>query len=116
MEEARQKLASQIELPAGYFFEWGGQFKLQQEANKKMIVIVPVILLMILSLLFLGFHSFKNSLLIILNIPLALVGGIGALRITQQNLSVPSSIGFIALSWDRVRKWYGFGHLSQSTG
>ena len=97
VEEARQKLESQIELPAGYFFEWGGQFKLQQEANKKLIVIVPVILLIILSLLFLNFHSFKNSLLILLNIPLALVGGIVALWITNQNLSVPSSIGFIAL-------------------
>ena len=97
VEEARQKLESQIELPAGYFFEWGGQFKLQQEANKKLIVIVPIILLIILSLLFLNFHSFKNSLLILLNIPLALVGGIVALWITNQNLSVPSSIGFIAL-------------------
>ena len=97
VEEARQKLESQIELPAGYFFEWGGQFKLQQEANKKLIVIVPIILLIILSLLFLNFHSFKNSLLILLNISLALVGGIVALWITNQNLSVPSSIGFIAL-------------------
>ena len=97
VKEAREKLESQIELPAGYFFEWGGQFKLQQEANKKLIVIVPIILLVILSLLFLNFHSFKNSLLILLNIPLALVGGIVALWITNQNLSVPSSIGFIAL-------------------
>ncbi len=97
VEEARQKLETQIELPVGYFFEWGGQFKLQQEANKKLIVIVPIILLIILSLLFLNFHSFKNSLLILLNIPLALVGGIVALWITNQNLSVPSSIGFIAL-------------------
>jgi len=97
VKEARQKLENQIDLPAGYFFEWGGQYKLQQEANKKLIVIVPIILLIILFFLFLNFHSIKNSLLILLNIPLALVGGIVALWITNQTLSVPSSIGFIAL-------------------
>jgi cobalt-zinc-cadmium resistance protein CzcA len=97
VEEARENLKNEIKLPAGYFTEWGGQYKLQQEANKKLIIIVPVILLIIISLLFLNFHSLKNSLLIILNIPLALVGGIVALWLTNQNLSVPSSIGFIAL-------------------
>lgn len=97
VEEAIQVLEERVILPAGYFTEWGGQYKLQQEANKKLAVIVPIILVIILSLLYLNFHSVKNSLLILLNIPLALVGGIVALWITNQNLSVPSSIGFIAL-------------------
>jgi heavy metal efflux system protein len=97
VEEARQVIERKIDLPSGYYSEWGGQYKLQQEANKKLIVIIPILLLIIFSLLFLNFHSFKNSLLILLNIPLALVGGIVALWITNQHLSVPSSIGFIAL-------------------
>nr|MBC8310707.1 efflux RND transporter permease subunit [Candidatus Neomarinimicrobiota bacterium] len=75
VDEARQIIKNKINLPPGYFTEWGGQYKLQQQANKKLIVIVPIILLIILSLLFLNFHSLRNSLLILLNIPLALVGG-----------------------------------------
>ena len=76
---------------------WGGQFKLQQEANKRLLIVIPITLLLVFLLLYLNFHSVKNSLLILLNIPLALVGGIVALWLTGQNLSVPASIGFIAL-------------------
>jgi heavy metal efflux system protein len=97
VEEAQKALDAEVTLPTGYFVTWGGQFRLQQEANKRLAVVVPVTLVLVFVLLFSNFNSLKNSLLIILNIPLALVGGIAALWITGQNLSVPSSVGFIAL-------------------
>ena len=86
-----------IKLPAGYLVIWGGQFRLQQEANKRLGVVVPVTLLVIFLLLYSSFNSLKNAMLILMNIPLALVGGVVALWVTGQNLSVPASVGFIAL-------------------
>jgi len=95
--EAQNIIDEKIDLPTGYLITWGGQFRLQQEANKRMVVVVPLTLLIIFILLFSSFNSIKNTLLIFLNIPLALVGGIVGLWITGQNLSVPASVGFIAL-------------------
>jgi cobalt-zinc-cadmium resistance protein CzcA len=95
--EASEKLASAVTLPPGYLLTWGGQFRLQQEANQRLAVVVPITLLIVFFLLLLSFGSIANSLLIITNIPLALVGGVVALWATGQNLSVPSSVGFIAL-------------------
>jgi len=95
--DAQAKIDEEVKLPSGYFTTWGGQFRLQQEANQRFAVVVPVTLVLILVLLFMSFRSFKNSILILLNIPLALVGGVVALWVTGQNLSVPSSVGFIAL-------------------
>jgi len=97
VEEARRKMEARVELPPGYIVKWSGQFELQQEANRRLLLIIPVTLVVIFLLLFSNFNSLKNSLLILLNIPLALVGGVVALRLTGQNLSVPASIGFIAL-------------------
>ena len=77
--------------------KWGGQFRLQQEANKRLAVVIPITLIVIFLLLFYNFNSLKNSLLILLNIPLALVGGVVGLWLTGQNLSAPASVGFIAL-------------------
>lgn len=95
--EGRQRIEKTITLPPGYMVVWGGQFELQQEANKRLALVVPVTLLIVFILLFANFNSLKNSILIILNIPLALIGGVVGLWITGQNLSVPSSVGFIAL-------------------
>jgi len=97
VEEAQQSIDANVSLPPGYLVTWGGQFRLQQEANKRLAVVIPVTLIIIFVLLFSSFGSLKNTLLILLNIPLALVGGIAALWISGQNLSVPSSVGFIAL-------------------
>ncbi|MEN8219573.1 MAG: CusA/CzcA family heavy metal efflux RND transporter [Pseudomonadota bacterium] len=97
VEAAQQAIAAKVTLPPGYLMTWGGQFRLQQEANKRLAVVVPITLLMIFILLFSSFNSLKNAILIFLNIPLALVGGIVALWIAGENLSVPSSVGFIAL-------------------
>ncbi len=97
VEEAQKAIDEQVKLPTGYLVTWGGQFKLQQEANKRLAVVVPVTLLIVLFLLFYTFNSLKNSFLILVNIPLALIGGAVGLWLTGQNLSVPSSVGFIAL-------------------
>ena len=97
VQEAQQAIDAQVDLPPGYYVTWGGQFRLQQEANKRLMVVIPITLLLIFILLYSSFNSLKNSLLILLNIPLALVGGIVALALTGQNLSVPASVGFIAL-------------------
>ena len=97
VNEAQEVLQEEVELSAGYFMTWGGQFRLQQEANKRLLLVVPITLLIIFLLLYSSFNSLKNATLIVLNIPLALVGGIVALFITGQNLSVPASVGFIAL-------------------
>ena len=95
--DGKKVIENNIDLPPGYFVSWGGQFRLQQEANKRLAVVVPITMLITFLLLFSSFNSLKNTLLIMLNIPLALVGGIVALWISGQNLSVPSSVGFIAL-------------------
>lgn len=97
VEEGQRLLAEQVQLPSGYLVEWGGQFELQQEANKRLAVVVPITLGLVFLLLFLNFGSLKSSLLIMLNIPLALVGGVVALWLGGLNLSVPASVGFIAL-------------------
>lgn len=97
VSEGQKAIAEKIKMPPGYLINWGGQFELQQEANKRLVLVVPITLLIILLLLFMNFSSLKNTLLILLNIPLALVGGVVALWLTGQNLSVPASVGFIAL-------------------
>jgi cobalt-zinc-cadmium resistance protein CzcA len=93
----QQAIAEKLQMPPGYLINWGGQFELQQQANKRLALVVPVTLLIIVLLLFMNFGSLKNTALILFNIPLALVGGVIGLWLTGQNLSVPSSIGFIAL-------------------
>ncbi len=97
VEDAQLAIDESITLPTGYFTTWGGQFRLQQEANARLAVVIPITLLVVFFLLFSSFNSIKNSLLIFLNLPLALVGGIVGLWVTGQNLSVPASVGFIAL-------------------
>lgn len=97
VEEGRAAVAEAVDLPPGYFVEWGGQFELQQEANARFAVVIPVTLAIVFLLLLFSFGRLKSALLILANIPLALVGGIAALWLTGQNLSVPASVGFIAL-------------------
>ena len=97
VEEGQKAISENVQLPPGYLVTWGGQFRLQQEANKRLAVVIPITLLIIFLLLFSSFNSLKNTFLILLNIPLALVGGVVGLWLTGQNLSVPSSVGFIAL-------------------
>lgn len=95
--ELREKINTEINLPTGYIVVFGGQFKNQQRAQKRLMIIVPLSLGLIFLLLYFAFSSIGQALLIMLNVPLALIGGIAALHITGQYLSVPGSIGFIAL-------------------
>jgi cobalt-zinc-cadmium resistance protein CzcA len=95
--EAQQKVLEAVTLPAGYRVVWGGQFELQQAANQRLAIVVPITLLLVLVMLYGLFNSVQNVLLIMLNIPLALVGGVFALAAFGENISIPSSIGFIAL-------------------
>jgi len=97
VEEAQARINQEVDLPPGYLPVWGGQFRLQQEANKRLALVVPLTLLIVFVLLFFNFGSLKNALLILLNIPLALVGGVLALWLSGENLSVPASVGFISL-------------------
>ncbi len=97
VEEAQQKVADGVVLPAGYRLAWGGQFELHQAANKRLAIVVPLTLFLVLVMLYSLFNSLRNVLLIMLNIPLSLVGGVFALALFKENLSIPSSIGFIAL-------------------
>ena len=97
VEEAQAAIDQKVALPPGYLVTWGGQFRLQQEANRRLAVVVPITLLVLFLLLFSSFNSLRNAGLILLNIPLALIGGIVGLAVTGQNLSVPASVGFIAL-------------------
>ena len=95
--EARSSLAAKVKLPPGSFVTWGGQFENQQRAMKRLMIIVPITIALIYLLLFSSFGSLKQAALIILNVPFALIGGILGLFISRQYLSVPASVGFIAL-------------------
>ncbi|MDP5054190.1 MAG: CusA/CzcA family heavy metal efflux RND transporter [Congregibacter sp.] len=95
--EAQQAIADRIELPEGYRLEWGGEFENQQRAAARLMLVVPLALSMIALLLFLTFGSIKQTLIVLSNIPFALTGGLIALWITGEFLSVPASVGFIAL-------------------
>jgi cobalt-zinc-cadmium resistance protein CzcA len=97
VEDAKAAVAAQVPLPAGYRMAWGGQFENQQRAAARLMVVVPVALLLIFFLLFSTFRSVRQAALVLSNVPFAMVGGIFALALTGEYLSVPASVGFIAL-------------------
>ncbi len=95
--ELQQKVEAQVKLPPGYYFQWGGQFENMQRARRHLMFIVPVTVGAIFFLLFLLFRSLRFAMLIILVLPFASIGGVAALFATGEYLSVPASVGFIAL-------------------
>jgi cobalt-zinc-cadmium resistance protein CzcA len=97
VNEAQAAVNQKVKVPTGYRIGWGGQFENQQRAAARLSVVVPVALGLIFVLLFSTFKSVRQALLILSNIPFALVGGIVALWVTGEYLSVPASVGFIAL-------------------
>ncbi|MDD2722148.1 MAG: CusA/CzcA family heavy metal efflux RND transporter [Gallionella sp.] len=97
VDEAKAAVAKNIKLPQGYRLTWGGQFENQQRAAARLAVVVPVALGMIFMLLFATFGSVRQAALVLTNIPFALIGGIFALWISGEYMSVPASVGFIAL-------------------
>lgn len=96
VQEAQRKLVS-LKLPPGYYMQWSGQFENQQRAMKKLTLVVPLSILIIFLLLTITFASIKHALLVLLNVPFALVGGVVALWARGMYLSVPACIGFVAL-------------------
>jgi len=97
VDEARARVADAVDLPSGYYVEWGGQFENQQRAAARLAVVVPVAIGLIFLLLFSTFGSVRQALLVLANIPFAVIGGVFGLWITGEYLSVPASVGFIAL-------------------
>ena len=97
VDEARAAVAEQVELPPGYRLEWGGEFENQQRAAARLALVVPVALVLIFLVLFSTFGSVKQAALVLSNVPFAMIGGVFALALTGEYLSVPASVGFIAL-------------------
>jgi cobalt-zinc-cadmium resistance protein CzcA len=97
VEEGRAKLAAHIRLPEGYTVVWGGAFENMEQANTRLMIVVPITLGLVYFLLFWAFHSLRYATLIILNLPFALIGGVVSLWLSGQYLSVPASVGFIEL-------------------
>jgi len=97
VEEAQAKIDQMVSLPSGYFLEWGGQFENQQRSMKRLSVIIPITLVCIGVLLFISMGNISQALLVFLNIPFSLTGGIIGLWVSGFYLSVPASVGFIAI-------------------
>ncbi|MGY6635702.1 MAG: efflux RND transporter permease subunit [Erythrobacter sp.] len=97
VDDAKADIAANVPLPQGYRLEWGGQFENQQRASARLLVVLPVAIALIFGVLYLSLGSVRASLLILTNIPFAAVGGMIALAVSGEYLSVPASVGFIAL-------------------
>jgi cobalt-zinc-cadmium resistance protein CzcA len=95
--DAKTAVQAKVKLPAGYYIQWGGQFENQQRAAARLALVIPLSIGLIFLLLFSTFGSVKQALLVLSNIPLAMVGGVFALWLSGEYLSVPASVGFIAL-------------------
>jgi cobalt-zinc-cadmium resistance protein CzcA len=97
VEEARSRVAAEIPLPVGVSVEWGGEFENQQRAAARLGLVVPLAIGLIFLVLFTTFGSVRLAVLVLTNVPFAMVGGVFALLLTGEYLSVPASVGFIAL-------------------
>jgi len=95
--EAKRRMTENVKLPAGYYITWGGQFENQQRAMAKLMIILPVAIGLILLLLYATFRSIRLALLVVFNLPFALIGGVFSLWISGLYLSVPASVGFVVL-------------------
>lgn len=97
VDEAKRLVAQTVKTPNGYAYEWGGQFENQQRASKRLALVVPIALSIIFLLLYFTFNSALQATLVFCNVPFAVIGGILALKLSGEFLSVPASVGFIAL-------------------
>ncbi|MGJ8668932.1 MAG: efflux RND transporter permease subunit [Oceanococcus sp.] len=98
VEEVQQSINDQVDLPAGYWLDYGGTFEQLQSASQRLSVVVPVTLMLILGLLLMAFGSLKDALIIFTGVPLALTGGVAMLWLRDMPLSISAGVGFIALS------------------
>ncbi|MFC1539608.1 efflux RND transporter permease subunit [Candidatus Latescibacterota bacterium] len=95
--DIQRRISENIDFPPGYFVEYGGQFENQQRAMRRLGIIVPIVIGVVFFMLWMSCGSLRHALIIIINVPLALIGGILGLYLTGRYLSVPASVGFIAL-------------------
>lgn len=95
--DIRERVAEKVVLPDGYYIEYGGQFENQVRAMNRLAIIVPLVIFIIFMMLYLAFGAMRSAFLVMVNIPLALIGGVFGLFIMQEYLSVPATVGFIAL-------------------
>ena len=96
-DEIRKRIAQKVKLPPGYSIQYGGQFENQQRAMARLMVIVPMVIAAVFIILWMSFGTLRHACMIILNVPLALTGGIFGLFLMGEYLSVPAAVGFIAL-------------------
>ena len=96
--EAQQKVAAQVNLPAGYYITWGGQFENQQRAVKRLEIIIPITIFLIFALLFWAFRSVRMALLILVMVPFTMIGGVVGLALAGLHFSVSAAVGFIAVA------------------
>ncbi|HHS92430.1 MAG TPA: efflux RND transporter permease subunit, partial [Campylobacterales bacterium] len=97
VDEVKATIAQKVKLPAGYYLSYGGEFENQQRAASRLQLIVPIALFLVFMLLFISFGSFLQAFIVFINVPLALIGGFAGLYYSGEYLSVPASVGFIAL-------------------
>ena len=97
VEEAKEAIAKQVQMPSGYYLTWSGQYENQERARQRLLIVVPIVLLIIFATLYLTYHSFLEAAHILLAVPFALTGGVFLLWLLQYNFSVAVWVGFIAL-------------------
>jgi cobalt-zinc-cadmium resistance protein CzcA len=97
VQEAQEKIGQQVKLPTGYYTDWGGAFENQRRAMQTLSIIVPLTIVLILVLLYTAFSSLRHALLVISGVPFSVIGGVFALLLSGQTMSVPAAIGFIAV-------------------
>ena len=98
VKNAKQVIAAEVDIPDGYSIVWSGQYEYMERANQRLRIVIPITLLIIFLLLFLNFRNIQESLLVMMSLPFAMVGGIWLLYVLDYNLSVAVGVGFIALS------------------
>ena len=97
VQEIKTNIETGIKLPEGYYIDFGGQFENQERAMKRLMIAVPLAIGLIFLLLYMNYASLRDALVVMLNVPFAVVGGVIALYLSGYNLSVPSAVGFIAV-------------------
>jgi heavy metal efflux system protein len=98
VNEAQSRVAKQVRLPPGYTMEWGGQFRDLRQATAQLALVVPAALVLVIMLLFITFNSFRLAMLIFMNVPIAVTGGVIALGLRGLPFSISAAVGFLALA------------------
>jgi heavy metal efflux system protein len=103
VNEAQSRVAKQVRLPPGYTMEWGGQFRDLRQATAQLALVVPAALVLVIMLLFITFNSFRLAMLIFMNVPIAVTGGVIALGLRGLPFSISAAVGFLALAGELHR-------------